>query len=144
MIIGNPAAKRCVYLPHSPNIPDGWQYKQQNAMEHLLEVNSNHWRKIFVISAKIFCDDADEWRSYLRQNLLHSVCFYTDEQQLNTTADVILLSGKEIAQRLLPDTNPSVLNDKILRLGEHCWQLPYFDYRQFPNQLIADFRQCLI
>ncbi|QSX35109.1 hypothetical protein JYB87_07820 [Shewanella avicenniae] len=144
MIIGNPTAVCCVYLPHSPIIPPDWHWQQTAAMQQLLESNSNHWRKIFVISAKIFTPNLADWRGFLQQQLLQIVCFYADETILNQHASIELFSGKEIVNRLFA-RSPQIMDngEKIVNLSNGQWQLPYFDYRQFPNALITEFRQCL-
>ncbi|QWL04000.1 DUF6942 family protein [Shewanella indica] len=67
--IGNDLAKARVYLPNSPTLPLDWHWQQNDAAAALIAANSNHWRKILVICAKIFAPD-DDWRSFLQQGAL--------------------------------------------------------------------------
>lgn len=139
MILGNPQANICVYLPHQPEVPENWDWQHPAALTELLACNSNHWRKIWVISAKIVTAQ-DDWRSLMEHELLNLCCFYCDEKVINLAAQLHLFSGKAISQRYYPANN-AIANLAPRTLYQHPkdhWHLPYFDYRQFPNLLIAE------
>ena len=144
MILGNPQATTCVYLPHQPQLPADWHWPQPYALSALLNTNSNHWRKIWVISAKIVAEQHD-WRSLMEHELLKRCCFYCDEHTLNPHATIHLFSGKAISQRFFPDDSRLVklAARSIYQQPQHHWHLPYFDYRQFPNVLINELRGLL-
>ncbi|WP_417762653.1 DUF6942 family protein [Shewanella sp.] len=142
MIIGNPHASNCVYLPHIPVVPNKWHWQQQDAMQQLLTANSNHWRKIWVISAKIL-DDTSDWRQFLQTCLLQQCCFYCDEPTLHSTAKLHFYSGQAIAEQMSGKSLVNNLKQRLAQDDSGHWHLPYFDYRQFPNALIESLRQRL-
>ncbi len=142
MIIGNPHANCCIYLPNVPSLPTAWHWQQADAMQQLLESNTNHWRKIWVISAKILNENQD-WRVFLHRSLLHQCCFYCNEATHHPTATLQFYSGQAIAERLTGESLLANLKQHIIQDSHGRWHLPYFDYRQFPNVLIDELRQQL-
>ncbi len=139
--IGSSQPRIVLYLDNRPE----WQ-QSKVAVPELIALNGNHWRKILTIFAKL-CS-SDDWRVYRDQHLLQhqeQICF---TEQVNTVANVHIFSGKRCWQRFADiyqsDTEPLLATagqslfyrqDKTLGL---CIFSPYFDYRQYPNVLIAE------
>lgn len=155
MIIGHPHSQFAFYLPTAPLIPDGWHYRQQDAIASLIALNGNHWRKIFTIMAKI-CVDEGDWRTYRDTLLLKQrEMLIIGSAALIPSASVHLISGKVAAGRLGIDIdNPQSPIQNIEPQGKlidcsmaiHtqvklCLLTPYLDYRQYPNALIELSRQ---
>ncbi|GGY90225.1 hypothetical protein GCM10007169_04220 [Shewanella fodinae] len=140
--IGNPEAQHLIYLPHSPVIPTHWSWQQTDAAEALISANSNHWRKIMVIAAKIFSPD-ENWRSYLQAKLFWELCLYTEPSKQLPVEGIQLICGKAAGEMLkinAHDAIPLLSEPKLQRLNEKTWLVPYLDYRQFPNRMIALLR----
>ncbi|MCL1076470.1 DUF6942 family protein [Shewanella dokdonensis] len=145
MHIGNPAAQNLIYLPHSPIIPDHWSWQQSDAVETLISANSNHWRKIMVIAAKIFSPDED-WRHFLYSDLLWKLCLCTEPSAQQPVDGIQLISGKAASDMLNVSTlkaTPLLLEPKLQQLNAKTWLVPYLDYRQFPDRMIALLRQAI-
>ena len=51
--IGSANADIQFYLPNAPIFPENWRYGSSDAISQLIAVNTNHWRKIVTIMAKI-------------------------------------------------------------------------------------------
>ncbi|TCN83613.1 DUF6942 family protein [Shewanella fodinae] len=142
MKIGNPEAQHLIYLPHSPVVPTHWGWQQTDAAEALINANSNHWRKIMVIAAKIFSPD-ENWRDYLQAKLFWELCLYTEPSEQLAVEGIQLICGKAAGEMLkinAHDAIPLLSEPKLLRLNEKTWLVPYLDYRQFPNRMIALLR----
>ena len=63
------------YLPNPPILPLSWQSSQHDAIEQLIALNGNHWRKIVTIMAKL-CSLTDnvtqtknQYWKHIRQDL---------------------------------------------------------------------------
>ncbi|MFQ6371154.1 DUF6942 family protein [Shewanella sp. YIC-542] len=146
MFIGNPQAAHIIYLPHSPLLPPNWHWQQADACAAILQANSNHWRKILVIAAKIFSSD-DNWRQFLHGGLLREVCLYTEAHSQRPVAGIQLFSGQAVCHALALEEHratPLASCPKLCRLSANAWLVPYLDYRQFPNWMIALLRQQLV
>ncbi|WP_259394782.1 DUF6942 family protein [Shewanella sp. SR44-3] len=57
------------YLPNPPILPNGvsssWQVNTETAIDELIAINGNHWRKIFTIMAKLCqsqCTSTKTWQ----------------------------------------------------------------------------------
>lgn len=135
--LGASLPKMAIYLnTHMPNCPDVALGHHQ-FIEELIALNGNHWRKILVISAKLAAPD-DNWRGFLEQQLLQQVQFCTAPHKVN--ADYQLIAGKA--------NWPRFGHQIDLKLPDFCcigedYLVPYPDYRQFPNWLIAVIRDKL-
>ncbi|MEL4401361.1 hypothetical protein AAEJ42_13885 [Shewanella algae] len=143
--IGNDLAKARVYLPNPPTLPLDWHWQQSDAAAALIAANSNHWRKILVICAKIFAPD-DDWRSFLQQGLFSQVALEIGATELVTDSGIALIAGNEAADKLnIADDAGQELTGSpgIQRLDQWRWKVPYLDYRQFPNASILLLRQAL-
>lgn len=141
--IGSTSADTCFYLPTAPIIPSKWHYTQLDAIEQLISLNGNHWRKILVIMAKITAPDTD-WRHHMPQLLTQGNHIMFGATALKRNAQHHFVCGQQSAKSLnLPilDQNPKI---KVLNHDKHMiYLLPYLDYRQCPNHVIADLRSKL-
>jgi hypothetical protein len=75
------------YLPNPPILPNGasspWQVNEETAIDELIAINGNHWRKIFTIIAKLCANESPStqaWRA-LRAKLF--VNTRTDEPSIS-------------------------------------------------------------
>jgi len=139
---GPPGAKFCFYLPTPPIFPDDWHYSNPDAVSQLIELNGNHWRKILTIMAKITAPD-DNWKHYRDAQLLKQ-----DEQilvgasQLSIQADWHFIVGGISLQGLESELQEKTFialdeSGKLLCDDGKLFRVPYLDYRQYPNKLIA-------
>ena len=148
--LGANSPKIVLYLNNTPV----WPSSNKLDVPALVEVNGNHWRKIFTIFAKLVTDE--DWRSYrdyqlLKQNEL--ICF---TQNIEPQASVHIFSGKECWKRFerkvteITNTQSyeSIAEEKVTYKVSSCGDLylftPYFDSRQFPNALIAQVKEQLL
>ncbi|QFU23230.1 hypothetical protein FM038_25565 [Shewanella eurypsychrophilus] len=145
VLMGNENAKTCFYLPNPPILPKGWVHTDKNAVDAVITLNGNHWRKIFTIMAKLVTL-ADDWKSYRDQQLLKS-----DEQiligseRLSVTAKQHIIVGAVSASKLsISVDDPSFValeeSGKIYLNHLDTFITPYLDYRQFPNALIEHMK----
>ncbi|TVP09079.1 DUF6942 family protein [Shewanella sp. KCT] len=154
--LGQDDAKRCFYLPTPPLLPADWQLAQPadlnktdieitslniGSLESLIALNGNNWRKILVIMAKLSAPD-DDWRGYMHKLLQR-------DEQIRFGADALSPMAKEhyvcgqqsaIALGLTPLSDPKTFTHQQEN-NSQIYLLPYLDYRQCPNALIADLRE---
>ncbi|CAA0091856.1 Uncharacterised protein [BD1-7 clade bacterium] len=155
---GNHSATVRVYLPNPPPVnPFNYPEKIRPlsvADQHVIVTESgNHWRKIFVILAKLglkFRDEGDDWRAYRASRLLSAdgemaVLFSPPNENFG---GVHIVAGKACAELLGVADNVVWLDryfavDKVARLIV-C---PYLDYRQLSDarldrllELVASLR----
>jgi len=137
--LGNTNAKHLIYLPTPPRLPDG-----QISTQSIIELNGNHWRKIFTIIAKLLCQESD-WRNYRDHKLLQESCFVFENNLIEQPATQHYICGKAHwrALNLEPCLEVDVAYDtegkawkKQQQDGLNIMLLPYPDYRQFNNALI--------
>ena len=139
--LGQDGAKRCFYLPTPPLLPADWQLNKPGSLDSLIALNGNNWRKILVIMAKLSAPD-NNWRGYMDKLL-------KGDEQIRFGADLLSPLAKEhyvcgqqsaIAQGLTPLSEPKTFR---YQQENNCqiYLLPYLDYRQCPNTLIADLRE---
>jgi len=141
--IGAIESEIVLYIDNQPC----WAPGKKVDVEQLIAENGNHWRKILTILAKL-CTQSD-WREYRDRELLQA------KQQINFSdilcleANVHIFAGKSCWQRFgiteqaLGDMQASTCGEVFYRRSvEHGLMLytPYFDYRQFPNVLIAEVK----
>lgn len=138
--IGAFEATTVMYLPNPPMLYDGFESSKPN-IARLIEENGNHWRKIFTILAKLGCE-TDRWQHYRDNQLLLQNERLDFSDSLNAKGRWHLVAGKASWLRLgfnekmfqaIDEQERSFYRDNILLL-------PYPDYRQFPNALIAQIR----
>ncbi|WP_394147890.1 DUF6942 family protein [Shewanella atlantica] len=146
--LGSPAAKFCFYLPSPPILPKNWRCGAPDAISQIIELNGNHWRKILTIMAKITAPD-DNWKVYRDTRLLKR-----DEQiliassRLSSQAQWHFITGGASQKQLQPETKDLVFQaldsaDKLAFNGGRILKVPYLDYRQYPNELVAQTRELL-
>jgi len=133
-----------LYLPHRPNGLE--QLQQYPDAAELVAANSNHWRKIVNLLAKVACPVAQEWRHYRDTSLFQksALCF---APALAIGECWHWIGGKEnllrfagLPHRARPlDRAPGVFVDAERRL----LLTPYPDYRQLSNALVAQLRLSL-
>ncbi|MGB0836422.1 MAG: DUF6942 family protein [Psychrobium sp.] len=141
--LGNPTSKFCFNLPTAPVVGElGYDVAQ------IVDINGNHWRKIFVIIAKL-CDDSDNWQQFRDQRLVSEV-YLNFTTELGNASEVEYLCGKTHAETFeLSKFNWRIVSDDyqvktaLNTKGQHLLLTPYLDYRQFPNALIAQIKDCL-
>lgn len=142
--IGSPSPLLVLYLPHRPN--GLAQLMETPSAQALIEANSNHWRKIVTLLAKVASPVADDWRGFRDDGLFRhtALCF---APELLSDATWHWIGGRDNLQRfngLRHSARPlagrpevSVDPDKRLLLT------PYPDYRQLSNAVVASIRSTL-
>lgn len=147
-IIGQSTASRCFYLPSPPLLNDSWSIHTDKAINHLIEMNGNHWRKILTIMAKISVSDT-QWKHYREHQLLkRNECIIIGATQLVTGAKQHFICGQQSSELLqINNANFAPLKGAEGYLSQHSkssiFLCPYLDYRQFPNLHIDNLRQVL-
>ncbi|MCV2402761.1 hypothetical protein OFY17_07675 [Marinomonas sp. C2222] len=137
----------CIFLlPNKPLLPEDEEGKQLTSADvaHIIELNGNHWRKIFTIMAKLASPSSEDWRQFRDLQLLEKVRLVFCIEQLEDFSGLVYLVGNSFKE-ILP------VNDQALAVGEkhtayiyqsRVW-CPYLDYRQFPNILVESLREHL-
>jgi hypothetical protein len=143
------------YLPNRPVFPANWHAEQAGAIEDLIQLNGNHWRKIFTIMAKLCCTvqpgkDSKAWQ-HVRATLFnshqpnsHKPTSLSKRLHMGaTTIDPLakwhIICGQQAREALGLTlwSKPAFFDEqeKVSREQYHLFT-PYLDYRQFPNRLI--------
>ena len=141
--LGTPQPTLTLYLPHRPeglaeliDAPDAGR---------LMENNSNHWRKIVTLLAKV-ASPQEDWRSFRDDALFaHTALCFTPH--LEDVPGWHWIGGKDNLQRF----NVEGLNAKRLRgapevaldAEKQVLLTPYPDYRQLSNATVAEIRKAL-
>lgn len=143
-LLGAGHPRLILYLPHRPNGLEQWA--QAPSAQELVAVNSNHWRKIITLLAKVASPGAEEWRQFRDEALFQqtSLCF---TPELAGAGSWHWIGGKDnllrfehlshCAQALA--TCPDVAIDPERRL----LLTPYPDYRQLSNTVVGHIRTAL-
>ena len=142
--LGAAKPRLALYLPHRPN--GLAQLVEAPGSQQLMATNSNHWRKIVTLLAKIASPHADDWRRFRDEDLFQqtALCFVP---ALCDAAYWHWIGGKDNLQRFenldqsarpLPEC-PSVCIDPDKRL----LLTPYPDYRQLSNAVVSHIRTAL-
>jgi len=142
-ILGACGAGSTLYLLKPP-ILDGLPEGQIPAVEDIVRLNGNNWRKILTIFAKLVAP-GDDWKSYRDQQLLQQYENISFTPQLLNHDGWHLIGGKACWQAMgyhSDDFTPLEPQGRILT-GGRLVLMPYPDYRQFPNELIGQLRQHL-
>lgn len=141
--LGSTLPRLVLYLPHLPQGIE--QYRQMPTAERLIAHNSNHWRKIVTIAAKIAAPDAD-WRGFRDKHFFDRIALCFTPVLLPNDA-WHWIGGKANQARFddLPSTvTPLAGSDDLFIDTEHKLLLtPYPDYRQFSDRKIGLVRQAL-
>ncbi|WOT03898.1 DUF6942 family protein [Shewanella youngdeokensis] len=149
-ILGPEQTVTSIYLPTSPIKGDQWHYNNIDAVQSLIDLNGNHWRKILTIAAKLSVT-GQNWRQYRDANLLKQhEAIITAAVSLQPNSTTHIICGHESALALGLQWNsanykPLIAGDNKL-LKHHqlpIYLCPYLDYRQFPNHHINIVRQAL-
>ncbi len=142
--LGSSQPRIVLYLPHRPN--GLAEFHHDPSAQALIAANSNHWRKIVTLLAKIASPVADEWRSFRDQALFrHTALCFAPKQVAGPCWHWI--GGKDNLQRFQSLTHkarplgevPEVSVDVEKRL----LLTPYPDYRQLSNRLVTQVRHTL-
>ena len=143
--LGNPESKICFHLANAPIVGE-LGYK----IDDLVAINGNHWRKIFVIIAKL-CSHNLDWRQFRREKLINEV-YISFENKLNECATLQYICGKNHSQSFElceDDQTWQTINEEYdvkfqqITTGQQILLTPYLDYRQFPNALIEEVKSYL-
>ena len=137
---GNENAPIQFMLPTPPK-----SLENNQSIEDIVELNGNHWRKIFVIIAKLCCRQK-QWQKYRSENLLNEV-YLNFSLKPNFNKQINIVCGKQHAQSM--GIFEESLNwgaiDTLMRIRANTKDsahkivvTPYLDYRQFPNALIEE------
>lgn len=145
MQIGSIKPQIVLYLNCAkPVLPKNYQQLPGAELSQaLLLNNNNNWRKILTLFAKLTAP-SDDWRGYLQKHLLaeQQISF---SQELLETASKHIIAGKSNWQRFGAyfQEDSAIHQRKRIYFSNNRLFTPYLDYRQFPNNLVADCRQLL-
>lgn len=142
--LGSPQPQMVLYLPHRPNGLD--ELRPGPGAQALMAANSNHWRKIVTLLAKLASPDACEWRTFRDERLFRhtALCFAPAPVDslawhwIGGTNNLQRFQALNHNARPLADA-PGVSVDAEKRL----LLTPYPDYRQFSNRLVSQIRHLL-
>ena len=141
--LGPPQPALILYLPHRPEILD--QLVKTPDAGLLMKNNSNHWRKIVTLLAKVASPQL-EWRSF-RDNALFehtAMCF---SARLREIPAWHWIGGKDNLQRFtIEGLNAKPLTNApeiALDAEKKILLTPYPDYRQLSNATVDEIRRAL-
>ena len=143
-LLGAARPRIALYLPHRPNGLE--KLVEAPSASALVAANTNHWRKIVTLLAKIASPEADDWRRFRDEELFiqTALCFTPG---LIETAHWHWIGGKDNLQRfgdLGHHAIPLADCPEIFIDADKCLLLtPYPDYRQLSNALVARIRATL-
>lgn len=134
-------------LPNRPILPDlvDIDFLKKPDVSILIELNGNHWRKIFTIMAKLTAPNYDLWKAFRDRDLLNKVGIVFSVDQLCDYKGVVFIVGNTFRDQLpIVDSAQEigVVHTSFVCLP-HIW-CPYLDYRQFPNILIEALREYIL
>ncbi|MCG8391876.1 MAG: hypothetical protein MI745_02230 [Pseudomonadales bacterium] len=142
--LGSPDPDIILYLPHRPNGMAGLSARPDAAA--LVALNSNHWRKIVNLLAKIACPVGGDWRRFRDESLFDTtaLCF---APELVRHGGWHWIAGKENRQRFagLGHQAQPLNGDARVALdsAQRLLLTPYPDYRQLSNALVEQVRVSL-
>jgi len=138
--LGNPDAATQFLLPTPPMLESS-----EISIEHIVDLNGNHWRKIFVIISKLCCGKKT-WQSYREHDLLTDIYLnFSPKPSFDKVLNVVC--GKSHAKtvgindcKLLstPVDTTARVREFHSEPNHRTLLTPYLDYRQFPNALIEE------
>ncbi|MEJ2043116.1 MAG: hypothetical protein P8X74_06905 [Reinekea sp.] len=147
--LGDTDARLRVFIGNQPYLPQGFKLRSlvplaPGELDLLIEENSNHWRKIFNIYAKLCFalhpNQTTSWQEYRKQHLLqaehrHALIFSPWRKQQAQTDAITLICGKTYATNLGLLAHCDDLGDGFfIDSTERLLVTPYFDYRALSNQ----------
>ena len=142
--LGPSHPKLVLYLPHRPNGLE--QFRDRPSAQALVAANSNHWRKIVTLLAKIAGPVAADWRTFKDNELFQhtALCF---APQIVDMPVWHWIGGKDNLQRFefLPLQAQPLADapEVLLDTGKRLLLTPYPDYRQLSNRLVGLIRTAL-
>lgn len=142
--LGAPDPALVLYLPHRPNGLE--QFLDCPSAQALVAANSNHWRKIVTLLAKIASPVAADWRTFKDNELFQhtALCF---APQIVDMPVWHWIGGKDNLQRFefLPLQAQPLADapEVLLDTGKRLLLTPYPDYRQLSNRLVGLIRTAL-
>jgi hypothetical protein len=134
-------------LPNRPVLPssvDSSVFKKPN-VSSLIELNGNHWRKIFTIMAKLTAPTYDSWKVFRDTELLTKVGIAFSLDQLCDYKGIVFIVGNRFRDELPVADSAQEIGDVHASFVclPYIW-CPYLDYRQFPNALIEALREHIL
>lgn len=133
-----------LYLPHRPN--GLAQLVDSPTARALTAANSNHWRKIVTLLAKLASPVADDWRTFRDDGLFRhtALCF---APTLTDGPGWHWIGGQDNLERfatLTHQAQPWVGHPDIrIDPGRRLLLTPYPDYRQISNARVNQIRSAL-
>ena len=157
--LGEAHAALTVCVEHQPRWPEpafasGRSTLYPGELAKLVDANSNHWRKIFNVYAKLLYalrpDAATDWRALREQQLFqpgqqHGLRMgSTLAEEVNQRAGLSLIAGKQYANALgLLNQATSLAPGIFLHDDRACLITPYFDYRALSDANITRLAQII-
>ncbi|WP_432695470.1 DUF6942 family protein [Marinobacterium sp. YM272] len=142
--LGPKEPRLTLYIPHRP--AGLGTFAQPPKVADLLTQNSNHWRKIITLAAKVAAPDAD-WQHFRDQHFFDQVALVFSSE-LEQTPGWHWIGGKENQARFgLQTANLPPLpkaEDLFIDPARRLLLTPYPDYRQLSNRKVALIRQGLL
>ena len=135
-------------LPNKPCLPavtDDISFLEKPDVSILIELNGNHWRKIFTIMAKLTSPTYDSWKEFRDTELLKKVGVAFSQDQLHGYEGVVFVVGNTFRGELSVASSAQEIGAKHVAFVSlpYIW-CPYLDYRQFPNILIEALREYIL
>lgn len=137
-------AKAVFLLPNQPVLPKDCDidFLGRPDVSLLIELNGNHWRKIFTIMAKLLAPEGQDWKTFRDKYLFDQVAMCYEPELIIERKGVRFIVGKTF-EGVFPKLSSI---EKVGRkhqafISNQTIWTPYLDYRQFPNALIEDIRQ---
>lgn len=143
--LGSANPRLVLYLPHRPNSLA--EIANAPCANTLVAANSNHWRKIVNLLAKITSPVEDHWREFRDAALFRqtALCF---RPELLMTDGWHWIGGKDNLQRfgaLHCNTQPLTECAEVsIDIEKRLLLTPYPDYRQLSNKVVSQIRAALV
>lgn len=145
--LGDPTAWLTIHIGNEPVCPRGLGFSPLRPLDRgelaaWLTSNSNHWRKIFNITAKLMfkLDNHTQtsWQEYRDEKLLqpNSGCalVFGPPNNAEERKQVQLITGKQYAESMgLLNLSTELQPGFFHQSGSNLIVTPYFDYRQLSN-----------
>lgn len=131
-------------LPNRPVLPSSMDFNRPD-VSRMIELNGNHWRKIFTIMAKLTSPSYDLWKVFRDTELLASVGIAFSLDQIHKFKGTVFVVGNTFRDDLPVASSAQEIGDVHTSFVclPHVW-CPYLDYRQFPNSLIEALREYIL
>lgn len=155
LYFGHPKPSLTVLIDKTPSLPSTpCPVKPPNLapgeLAEIVAVNSNHWRKVFNVYAKLLFalhpDSGRDWQSVRDQKLFqkHQPHALKMAGSALPGPGVTLITGKAYAESLLEHwPQDSGIDGVWIDVNEQRLVCPYFDYRAFPNKRIEQVAELM-